>query len=71
MNCSGLTSLADFFVLNAYVFYNDSKVNCAEVLQIHAPTAMRMVNRLTRLVDDADKIDVAVTEALAGQFTPF
>ena len=57
--------------MNAYVFYNDAKVNCGEVLQTHAPTAMRIINRLTKLVDDADKIDVAVTEALAGQFAPF
>ena len=57
--------------MNAYVFYNDAKVNCGEAFQTHAPTAMRIINRLTRLVDDADKIDVAVTEALAGQFAPF
>lgn len=68
---SDLISLADFFVLNAYVFFNDSKVNCASQFQEFAPTAMRMVNRLTRLVKDADKIDAVVEEALAGQFTPF
>jgi len=66
-----LVSLADFFVLNAYVFFNDSKVNCGGQFQEFAPTAMRMVNRLTRLVKDADKIDAAVAEALEGQFTPF
>ena len=68
---SDLVSLADFFVLNAYVFFNDSKVKCAQQFQEFAPTAMKMVNRLTRLVKDADKIDAAVEEALAGQFTPF
>ena len=66
-----MVSLADFFVLNAYVFFNDSKVNCGGQFQEFAPTAMRMVNRLTRVAKDADKIDVAVVEALEGQFTPF
>ena len=68
---SDLVSLADFFVLNAYVFFNDSKVKCAQQFQEFAPTAMRMVNRLTKHVKDADKIDVAVEDALTGQFTPF
>ena len=68
---SDLISLADFFVLNAYVFFNDSKVKCAQQFQEFAPTAMRMVNRLTKHVKDADKIDAAVEDALAGQFTPF
>merc|ERR1712151_94198 len=66
-----LVSLADFFVLNAYVFFNDSKVKCAQQFQEFAPTAMGMVNRLTKLVKDADKINATVEEALAGQFTPF
>ena len=69
--CSDLISLADFFVLNAYVFYNDKKVDCAAAFQINAPTAMRMVNKLTKVVDDADNIDKAVMEAYEGQFTPF
>ena len=68
---SDLISLADFSVLNAYVFFNDSKVKCAQQFQEFAPTAMRMVNRLTKHVKDADKIDAAVEDALAGQFTPF
>jgi glutathione S-transferase len=66
-----LVSLADFFVLNAYVFFNDKKVNCAKVFEEFAPTAMRMVNRLRKVVKDADKIDAAVNEAMTGQFTPF
>ena len=64
----GTTSLSDFFLLNAYVFYTDSKVNSAEAFKTHAPTAMKVVEKM---IGQCDKIKGAVEKAQQGQFCPF
>jgi len=65
---SGLVSLSDYYVLNTYVFYNDSKVNSGDVFSTNAPTAMKIVNKLIR---DCEKTKVFVEKAKKEQFIHF
>ena len=64
----GTTSLSDFFILNAYVFYTDSKVNSAEAFKTHCPTGLKIVEKM---MGQCDKLKAAVEKAQAGQFCPF
>jgi len=65
---TGLVSLSDYFVLNIYVFFNDSKVNSGDVFSTNAPTAMKIVNKLIR---DCEKTKVFVEKAKKEQFIHF
>lgn len=62
----GKRSLADIFILAAYIMFTDAKLKCDDI-KSNLPTAVKIVEKL--MLDD--KIASLVEEAQKIQFFPF